>query len=99
MTNVLVWAWNQKPWCPDVQRHMHHGKDAEVKSRQLSLLSPASWEARVTNDLCKKRTFVYKSALFLLLPVNSLLQLSENHAMLRHMEKEQFIHRIVELIR
>ena len=75
-----------------------HGKDAKVKSQQLSPLSPASWEARFTNDFCEKRTFVYKSALFLLLPVNSLLQLSEDHAMLRHMEKEQFIRRIVELI-
>ena len=27
-------------------------------------LSPVSWEARVTNDLCKKRTFVYKSTFF-----------------------------------
>ena len=34
----------------------------------------------------------------LLLPVNSFLQLSEDHAMLRHNENEQFIHRIVELI-
>ena len=35
MTNVWVWAWNQKPWCTDVQRHMHRGEDAEVKSRHL----------------------------------------------------------------
>ena len=26
-----------------------------------ALLSPASWEARVTNDLWKKRTFIYES--------------------------------------
>ena len=59
VTNVWVWAWNQKPWCTDVQRHMHCGEDAEVKSRHLSPTIP-----RVTNDLCKKRTFVYKSAFF-----------------------------------
>ena len=36
MINLWVWAWNQKPWCTDVQRHMYHGEDAEVKSRHLS---------------------------------------------------------------
>ena len=36
MTNLWVWAWNQKPWCTDIQRHMYSGEDAEVKSRHLS---------------------------------------------------------------
>ena len=32
---MWVWAWNQKPWCTDVQRQMHRGEDAEVKSQHL----------------------------------------------------------------
>ena len=35
-----------------------------LRSNQWTPLSPASWDARVTNGLCKKRTFVYKSASF-----------------------------------
>ena len=41
MTNVWVWEWNQKPWCTDVQRHMHRGGDAEIKSRHLSPTFPS----------------------------------------------------------
>ena len=41
MTNVWVWAWDQKPWCTDVQRHMHLGEDAEVKSWHLSPTVPS----------------------------------------------------------
>ena len=26
MTNLWVWAWNQKPWCTDVQRHVPWGR-------------------------------------------------------------------------
>ena len=41
MTNVWVWAWNLKPWCTDVQRHMHCGEAAEVKSWHLSPTIPS----------------------------------------------------------
>ena len=41
MTNLWVWAWNQKPLCTDVQRHMYRGEDAEVKSQHLSPTIPS----------------------------------------------------------
>ena len=64
MTNVRVWAWDQKPWCTDVQRHMHCREDAEVKSRHLRPTIPSLTGRQGTNDLCKKRTYVYKSTFF-----------------------------------
>ena len=41
MTDVWDWAWNQTPRCTDVQRHMHHGEDTEVKSQHLSPTIPS----------------------------------------------------------
>ena len=42
---------------------MHREKDAEDKSPHLSPTIPSLMGARAINDLCKKKTFVYKSAL------------------------------------
>ena len=38
---MWVWAWNQKPWCTEVQRHMYHGENAEIKSQHLSPTIPS----------------------------------------------------------
>ena len=64
MTNVWVWAWNQKPWCTDVRRHMHCWEDAEVKTWHLSPTIPSLMGGQVTYDVCENRTSVYKSTLF-----------------------------------
>ena len=46
----MGWAWNQKPWCTDVQRYMRdREEDDEVKSRQEEAVTHLFKEADVSD--------------------------------------------------
>ena len=59
MTNLWVWAWNPNLGALMFKDTCTVGKVPRSNHGIWAPLSPASWEARVTNDLWKKRTFVY----------------------------------------
>ena len=61
MSNWWVWAWNQKPWGTDIQRQMHCGKDAEVKSRRFEPHYPQPHGRPGLQMTCVKRGHLFIS--------------------------------------
>ena len=62
MANLWIWAWNQKSCAlHDVQRHMHSGEDAEVRSRHLSPTIPSLLGGPGLQITCVKRGHLFVS--------------------------------------